>query len=59
MNRHWNNKDGGKTGHIKGREIAGGRGEMKRVKEGEYGSSIFYTHINMEHWKLLKSFWEG
>jgi hypothetical protein len=26
-----------KTGHVKGKAVAGGGGKTKRVKEGEYG----------------------
>jgi hypothetical protein len=29
---------------------------MKRVMEGEYGWGTVYTHMNTEHWNLLKSF---
>jgi hypothetical protein len=31
----------------------------ERVKEGEYGWHIFCTCMNMEHWNLFKSFYEG
>jgi hypothetical protein len=32
------------------------RGQMKKVKKGEYGWCIFYTCMNMEHWNTLKLF---
>jgi hypothetical protein len=38
MNRHLNNEGQEcKTSHIKGRALIGGRGQMKKVKKGEYG----------------------
>jgi hypothetical protein len=30
-------------------DISGRGGQMKRVKEGEYGQCIFYMYMNMEH----------
>jgi hypothetical protein len=38
MNRHLNSEGlECNTGHVRGSVIVGGGGEMKRVKEGEYG----------------------
>jgi hypothetical protein len=38
MNRHLNSeRQECNTGHLKGRELLGSGGYMKRVKEGEYG----------------------
>jgi hypothetical protein len=53
MNRHVNNeRQEWKTGHVKGRVIAGGGGGVKRVKEGKH-------FLHMYEYGALKPVEEG
>jgi hypothetical protein len=51
-------KTGIKDRPFKGRTLVRERGKMKKVKKDKYGWCIFYTRINIEHWNLLKLFYE-
>jgi hypothetical protein len=59
MSFFWKNgEQEGKTGTMCGVIPVGGAGYKERVWEGEYGTNIVYTCMNLEKWDLLELFQE-